>query len=271
MKKYLIYALSALVIVACNNNTKQPSTVPAYNPPSPIIGYSIIDTLNHDINAFTEGLLVDNSQLIESTGSPEYLINTKSVIGIVNQEKRQLDVKVELDRNIYFGEGITIFGDRLYQVTYKNQKGFIYNKNTFKKIGEFAYRNAEGWGMTSDSLHLIMSDGSHKLTYFDPFNLSEIKVLEVTEHGNAVPNLNELEYINGYIYANIWMTNTIVKIDPNTGEVKGKIDCYLLAQDALKNNSNAAEMNGIAWDKAADKIYVTGKMWPFIYEISFPH
>jgi glutamine cyclotransferase len=178
---------------------------------------------------------------------------------------------VEIDKKKYFGEGITFLKGKVFQLTYKTKVGFIYDATTFKKLGEFTFPSKEGWGLTTDGEHLIMSDGTNVLTYLDPHSLQVIKTIEVSENGYAKDYLNELEMINGYIYANIWTTNTIVKIDPGNGKVLGKLDLTNLATEAKEIYNGSLEMNGIAYDSALNKIYITGKLWPKIYEIKFDH
>jgi len=163
------------------------------------------------------------------------------------------------------------FKDKLYQLTYKNQVGFIYDAKSLKQVGTFNYANSEGWGMTSDSTYIIMSDGSDKLTYLDPADMKPVKTLSVTENGEPRNNLNELEFINGYIYANIWMKNFIVKIDPASGKIVGKLDLSSLTLEATTKNPRADVLNGIAYDPTTDKVYVTGKLWPNIYQVEFSH
>jgi glutamine cyclotransferase len=193
------------------------------------------------------------------------------VFGISDLKTGHFETKGELDKTVYFGEGILFFGDKLYQLTYQNQVGFIYNARTFKREGQFSYPNKEGWGLTTDGANIIMSDGTYNLTYFDPATLKPVKTIAVLKDGYGLDYINELEYINGFIYANVWTTNTIVKINPSNGEVVAQLDLTQLFNQALKDNVNLAEMNGIAFDKTNDRILVTGKLWPWIYEISFPH
>ena len=197
--------------------------------------------------------------------------NLKSVFGIVDWKTGKLDVKVEIDKNTYFGEGIVILKNKIYQVTYENQTGFIYDEKTYKKIGQFNYSNKEGWGLTTDGTFIIMSDGTNKLTYFDPKDMSAVKTINVNENGYASDSLNELEYINGFIYANKWMTGYVVKIDPATGNVVAKINFTPISYEVKNLHPNTLEMNGIAFDSIADKIYVTGKLWPKMFEVKFPH
>jgi glutamine cyclotransferase len=239
-------------------------------PEIPEIKFTVEKQYPHDINSFTEGFLFHDGKLFESTGATENLPQTRSLFGIVDLKTGKIDVKAELDRNIYFGEGIVILKDKVFQVTYKNQMGFIYDAKTFKNIGKFNYTNKEGWGLTTDGKSIIMSDGTSYITYLDPDSFNATKVLDVAENNYALININELEYIKGFIYANIWMTNTIVKIDPNTGDVVGKMDLTSIAEECKTKNPGAAEMNGIAYDSISNKILVTGKLWTTIYEIKFP-
>jgi glutamine cyclotransferase len=237
----------------------------------PDIHFTIAETFPHDTLSFTEGFLFHDGVLFESTGSPDNIPYTRSVFGPVDLSTGKIDKKAELDRSTYFGEGIVFVDGKILQLTYKNQLGFIYDAKTYKRIGQFNYQNKEGWGLTTDGKNIIMSDGTSTLTYLDPMTLKVVKTLNVSENGYAADYLNELEWIKGFIYANVWTTNKIVKIDPATGKVIGKLDCISLLHEARIKYSNATELNGIAYDPASDKIYVTGKLWPSIYRIEFPH
>jgi glutamine cyclotransferase len=159
----------------------------------------------------------------------------------------------------------------LYQLTYTTKVGFIYDAKTFKKTGQFNYANAEGWSLTTDGISLIMSDGTSKLTYLNPETLQPVKVLAITEKGYPVVELNELEYIRGFIYANVWKKDLVMKIDPQNGHVVGKIDLAALTNEARKISPKADVLNGIAYDAINDKVYVTGKLWANIYELEFAH
>lgn len=261
MKRLLILFLFPVIFISCRESNK----------PVPIINYTVTNIFPHDTTLFTEGFVVYNGELFESTGSPEEAPHAESLIGKINLTTGKMDIKVKLDKAKYFGEGIVFFKDKLYQLTYQNKMGFIYDAKSFKQLGVFTYSNAEGWGMTTDGINLIMSDGTHKLTFLNPENLQPQKTLNVTENENLVEKLNELEFINGYIYANVWMTNNIVKIDPLNGNIMGKLDLNALSMDAKFKNIGSETLNGIAYDSSADKIYVTGKFWPNIYQIEFPH
>lgn len=238
---------------------------------TPVINYAVTKYFPHDTNLYTEGLLIHNGQLFESTGSPNNEPQTKSLIGIIDLATGKMDKKIEIDRAKYFGEGIVILAGKLYQLTYTNRVGFIYDIKSFKQIGQFSYTNKEGWSLTTNGKEIIMSDGTDQLTFLDTSSLKPAHTMTITENGLPMKNLNELEFINGFIYANIWQTPFIVKIDPKNGKVVGKLDLSSLAFEAKNKNPDADVLNGIAYDSIADKIYVTGKLWPNIYQITFPH
>ena len=270
--KWIVMSLLAFVVAACSPNQPEKKTEQAPQENKnielvPMLSYTLVAKHPHDINSFTEGLLFHNGQLLESTGAPEYLSQTRSAVGIADLKSGEFKKKIEIDKKIYFGEGIIVMNNLLYQLTYTNQVAFVYDANTFEKKSQFNYANKEGWGMTTDGISIIMSDGTENLTYINPINFQSTKTIQVTENGFALEHLNELEFINGFIYANVWMTQFIVKIDPNTGKVVGKYDLDDLYRDAKAKNINLLEMNGIAYDKEADKIYITGKLWPYLYEI----
>jgi glutamine cyclotransferase len=269
-KLKLILFVLVVVLFSCNkksSHTEETSSVSSV----PSVNYGVIGTHAHDINSFMEGLLVHEGKLFESTGSPQEFPQAASVAGIVDLSTGKIDKKVELDRNKYFGEGIVIFGDKLYQLTYVTKKGFVYDLKNYQKIDEFTIPSKEGWGFTTDGKTLIMSDGTATLTYLDPVTYHVIKTLQVKDDKGEVSQLNELEFIKGYLYANVYGTNTIVKIDPSTGSVVGKLDMVSLARDAKAKNNAALEMNGIAFDSVKQTVYVTGKFWPSIYEIKFKY
>lgn len=272
MKKIILATLTLSIIFSCNNNSGSKTTNSQVSVSNiPFISYSVPKYFPHDTSLFTEGFLFHNGELFESTGSPENLPQTESLIGIDNLSTGKFSKKIELDKTKYFGEGITFLNNKLYQLTYKSQTGFIYDATTFKKIGQFKYDNHEGWSLTTDGENLIMSDGTDKLTFLEPIHQKPIRILNVTVNGMPQDSLNELEYIKGYIYANVWMNNSILKIDPATGKVVGKLNLTLLTQDAKNKNPSADVLNGIAYDATSDKIYVTGKMWANIYQIDFVH
>lgn len=270
--RFLLFCcLILLFFASCNNESNTAKVSTASTQATSQINYSVTQEFRHDTSLFTEGFLFHNGTLYESTGSPNNLPFARSLIIADDLSKGSFEKKVELDKTKYFGEGIVFLNNKLYQLTYKNQLGFVYDAKTFKQTGTFKYSNAEGWSLTTDGKILIMSDGSDKLTFLDPENFTAVKVLAVTDNNSPLDNINELEFIKGYIYANVWQTNSIVKIDTLNGKVVGKLDLSSLAFEAKTKNPNADVLNGIAYDSLTDKIYVTGKLWANIYEINFPH
>lgn len=262
------------VIVLCYSCKDQPGKSEAkdQNPSQPaetfkVMNYVLAGKTPHDLTSFTEGLFFHNRQLFEGTGSPAELPQTRSIAGPVDLKTGKIDVKIELDKSKFFGEGVVILKDKFYQLTYKNQLAFIYNAKDFKNIGSFKYTSAEGWGLTTNGTELIMSDGTDKITFIDPISFKKTKELNVKANGNPVYYLNELEYVNGYIFANIWMTTQIAKINASTGNVVGVMDLAALQNEARSQNPQCAEMNGIAYNPESGQLWITGKLWPYIYQI----
>jgi glutamine cyclotransferase len=228
---------------------------------SQTLHYGILKTLPHNTAAFTEGLVIYNGKVLEGTG-----LNNQSWIAEVDLLSGDHNKKVLLSKE-YFGEGITVLNKKIYQLTYQEKVGFIYDVYTYNKIGEFNY-NTEGWGLTHDDKNLIMSDGSHKLYFLDTTTLQVIRTLPVTDPGHGrVKNLNELEYINGFIFANVHESSLIVKIDPANGNVAGRLDLTSLTNEIKRMTPRASELNGIAYDRDANTMLVTGKFWPKAYVI----
>jgi glutamine cyclotransferase len=272
MLPYLALALFSLLLVACNSDKPVEGPVQTNNVTetvTPILNHSVVNKYPHDTTAFTEGFLFHDGKLYESTGSTEFYPYGKSSFGILDLEKGKLEIKSELDKKIYFGEGMVILNNKIYQVTYTTQIGFVYDLKTFKKIGQFNYANKEGWGLTTDGKVLIMSDGTFNLTFIDPETFKVIKTMSVTENGYGLDHINELEYVNGYIYANVWMNNNIIKIDPQSGKVLAKINLNPLFEEVKAAHPSSLEMNGIAYDSLSHRFLVTGKFWPTVYEIKF--
>jgi glutamine cyclotransferase len=271
MNKQLIFVL-LFGIASCTQSPDRSQTsaetTTTDNTP-PLISYTVVNVYPHDTSSYTEGLLVHEGQLFESTGATDASPSTRSLFGQVDLKTGRIDVKAELDKKKYFGEGIVFLKDKVYQLTWKNKTGFIYDAKTFRKQGEFQFPMQEGWGMTTDGKYLIMSDGSSNLTYLDPDGFKLVKILGVTDNNGPVGNLNELEFINGYLYANIYQTNYIAKIDPSSGKILGRLDLGTLKQEADNKYAGSEYTNGIAYDSVSRKIYVTGKLWPNIYQIQF--
>lgn len=224
--------------------------------------YQIISVFPHTTTHFTQGLEFHNNILYEGTGqegtSAIYQLDLKS-------GKTLKETKLE---NQYFGEGITILNDKIYELTYKNQIGFVYDLATFKLLNTWKYKSKEGWGLTNDGHSLIMSDGTENIYFINPDTYQEERKIQVCNEYNIVKNLNELEYIKGEIWANIWTTDNIVIIDPKTGKITGEIDLSGLSGTIVQNQREQIDvLNGIAWNPVTDKIYVTGKLWPKAFEI----
>lgn len=248
------FVMLTLLVTCCRpKNPEQVITNPR------LIEYTVQSTLNHDTKAFTQGLEIHNGQLYESTGQKG------SWIGIVDINTGIADKKVTLEDK-YFGEGITIFGNKLYQLTWQNHEGFVYDLASFRKIRSFRYPT-EGWGLTHDSTYLIMSDGSDKMYFLDTATLATVRTMEVKDQNGPVSNLNELEYAHGRIYANIWQTDYIARINPSTGNVDGYLDLGPLTRQAKLANAQADVLNGIAWHDRTKALLVTGKLWPYLFII----
>jgi len=226
-----------------------------------VLHYKIIETLPHNTEYFTEGFEFYDNKLFEGTGN-----NGSSIIASYNPNSQKVYNSLSID-NEYFGEGITVLNNKIYQLTYKNKLGFIYDVNTFKKIGEFNFESEEGWGLTNDGKNLIMSDGTSKIHYIDPISFKRIKSIEVCDKNGTISNINELEYVDGIIYSNVWMTETILKIDANTGKVLAYINMNGLLNQF--NKSSIDVLNGIAYNKKEDLFYVTGKYWPKMFKVKF--
>jgi glutamine cyclotransferase len=267
--KIIIYAGSLLILLTVSIFYFYPNQNTSITPKQ--IAYKIVNQYPHSTNSYTQGLFFNKDILYESTGSPTYLPDTKSDLGILSLETGEIDVKVELDKEIYFGEGSTILGDKIYQLTYKNQKGFVYDATTFEQIREFEFASQEGWGLTNDGDNLIMSDGTDIITYLNPDNFEIIKQISVKYKGKPQYNINELEYVDKFIYANIYQTNKIIKINPDNGDIVGILDLSSIVSQLIANYPNIAELNGIAYRANTGTLFITGKLWPYIYEIQLEH
>lgn len=226
----------------------------------PVYGYEVVHTYPHDPSAFTEGLFYLNGYLYESTG-----LEAHSTIRKVRLETGAIIQKVDIPPE-YFGEGIVAWGGHLISLTWKAQLGFVFDLATFKLQREFSY-TGEGWALTQDGQQLIMSDGTPQLRFINPKTLKETNLLTVTLNGKAIPNLNELEWVKGEIYANVWHTNYILRIDPKSGEVIGLINLTGLLSATDKVSGPDGVLNGIAYDAKGDRLFVTGKNWPKLFEI----
>jgi glutaminyl-peptide cyclotransferase len=235
-------------------------TVGAQNSPTtPVYGFRIVHVYPHDSEAFTQGLEYRGGFLYEGTG-----LNGRSTIRKVELESGRVVQETKLDEE-YFGEGITVLGDRLLELTWRSRRGFEYDRNTFRVKSSFDYPG-EGWGLTNDGSHIFMSDGSAEIRVWAPGSLREFRRIAVHDGNQAVSALNELEYVRGEIYANIWETDRIARISPADGHVSGWIDLTgLLPRADLE--AGADVLNGIAYDSLGDRLFVTGKLWPKLFEI----
>jgi len=235
------------------------STQPAISYPAPVVGYRIVNTYPHDPRAFTQGLVFADDLLYEGTG-----LRGQSSL-------RKVDLKtgnILLNRPLsaqFFGEGITIYGNHIIQLTWRARVGFVYDRQTFQLLDTFTYPT-EGWGITHDGRSFIMSDGTSTLYLLDPQTFQEVGRLEVHTRDGPVSRLNELEYVQGEIYANVWKTDRIARISPETGEVVGWINLEGLLRPEDRNR-RVDVLNGIAYDVKNDRLFVTGKLWPKLFEI----
>lgn len=220
----------------------------------------VISGTPHDVTSYTQGLEFDNGQLYEASGDPNHTGASK--IGKVNLSNGQFTLKNGLDAN-YFGEGITIMGDQLFQLTWREGKCFVWNKNTMELIKDFTY-TGEGWGLCNDGKYLIMSDGTERITFRDPATFRVVRTMEVYDDNGPRVALNELEYIDGKIYANVYTTNTVIAIDPNTGKVLETIDASALVPEGRMNGE---VLNGIAYNHLTKELYMTGKYWGKILKV----
>jgi glutamine cyclotransferase len=226
---------------------------------APISAIKVINIFPHDPDAFTQGLVYHKGYLYESTG-----LHGKSTLRKVDLKTGKI-IKIIKLAHEYFGEGITILGNKIYQLTWLNKTGFVYDLKEFKKINTFSYEG-EGWGITTDGQYLFMSNGSAVISCIDPVTFAVVRKIIVHDGQQQIGNLNELEFIKGEIWANIFREDIIVRISPATGKVLGWIDLSLL-YSLIPKHRNTDVLNGIAYDESKDRIFVTGKLWPKIFEI----
>lgn len=243
--KRILFALASAFVLAAPAQADTP--------------WKLVKTYPHDPTAFTEGLFYLDGALYESTG-----LEGQSDIRKVALKTGKILQRRVIDRP-YFGEGIVNWKDRLVSLTWRHRQGFVWNLADFAPLSDFRYEG-EGWGMTQDGRHIIMSDGSAQLRFLDPDTLTEARRITVTWNGRAVDRLNELEWVRGEIWANIWYDTRIARIDPATGAVIDWIDIAPLLKEAGVKDSEAVA-NGIAYDAATDRVFVTGKNWPRLFEI----
>jgi len=221
--------------------------------------YRVVHTYPHDATAFTQGLVYVDGHLYESTG-----LKGHSTLRMEDVETGRILKLLELPDK-YFGEGLTNWGNTLVQLTWQAHTALVYDRTTFQFLRSLNYQG-EGWGLTQDGRNLILSDGTSTLRFLDPMNFREVRHIVVKDHGRPITQLNELEYIHGEIYSNIWHSDRIARISPATGNVLGWIDLHGLLPDSERSTPEAV-LNGIAYDAAHDRLFVTGKLWPKLFEI----
>jgi len=221
----------------------------------------VVKTYPHNENDYTQGLFYDKGILYEGTGH-----RGESVLKKIDFKTGKLIAELSLPKE-YFGEGITAYKDKIIQLTWTSKVGFVYDKSTFKLLTTIEYYT-QGWGITSDDKKLIMSDGTQTIHFLDPEYFNETGKIEVYDHNGPVDNINELEYIDGLVYANIWQTEEIIAFDLNTGKVLKRIDCSSIVPKQFKNELDKV-LNGIAYDKENNRYFITGKNWPKLYQVKF--
>jgi len=257
---FFITGHGALVLVDMSLLQEQSaSRFQTTEPPVPVWTYDIVNTYPHDPSAYTQGLIYHDGVLIESTG-----LYGQSSLRRVELRTGKILKRIPVSGE-YFAEGITLFKGRIFQLTWVEGKGFIYDPASFRVVGEFAYEG-EGWGLTNDGRALIMSNGTSEIRFINPDSFKTEKTISVNLNGRPVPMINELEYIKGEIYANIWQADLIIRIEPKTGRVLGLIDMTGLLSENSADPANDV-LNGIAYDEKEDRIFVTGKRWPKLFQI----
>jgi glutamine cyclotransferase len=249
-----VAALSGAVLISPPQQRSQTRT----SARAPVSKGRVVHVYPHDPQAFTQGLVYLDGFLYEGTG-----LNGRSSIRKVRLENGEV-LQIQSVESQYFGEGIAVLGDTIYELTWQSEIGFLYDRATFKRKGTFSYRG-EGWGLTHDGQRLIMSDGSAFLRFLDAATRKELSRIQVKDGGMPVGNLNELEYVKGEILANVWQTKRIARISPKTGAVTGWIDLEGLLTP--REDQAADVLNGIAYDAVGDRLFVTGKLWPKLFEV----
>ena len=257
-KTFFLTAL-ALLLPICSSCQSGTATTAGANGKTPRYSYEVVKVYPHDQEAFTQGLVFRDGKLLESTGQ-----EGRSTLRSVDLDSGQALKKINLAAQ-YFGEGVTVLDGKVYQLTWQHHLGLIYDYQTLQQISQFSSAG-EGWGLTNDGHSLILSDGSNRLRFMDPGSFNVTKTIAVTDNGKPVNKLNELEYIHGEVFANIWHDQRIVSINPQTGAVTSWIDCSgLLSQSEMRDQE--AVLNGIAFDSVNERLFVTGKLWPKLFEI----
>lgn len=254
----IVLGLLALLGAVCACSCSE-SPAPTTSSITPVYSYNVVNTYPHDRSAFTQGLVFEDGVLYEGTG-----LNGRSTLRRVELETGEVLQIHELPAQ-FFGEGVTVYGNDIIQLTWQSHVGFVYDRDSFELLQEFNY-STQGWGITHDGERLIMSDGTATLYFLDPETFEEIGRVGVYDNDGSVNRLNELEYVQGEIYANVWQTNCIARIDPQTGQVVGWIELKGLLTP--EDRSEPVDvLNGIAYDAENARLFVTGKLWPKLFEI----
>lgn len=264
-----VLILFSACLYNCNNDvpdSTKTNTSTVETLPAPVqLNYTLLNVYPHDTSSYIQGLQYVNGFLYEGSGNPRRE-NNRSKLRKVDYKTGKV-LKETSIKGVLFGEGITVMGDKIYQITWEDKKCFVYNFTDFKLVKEFSY-NTNGWGLTNDGKYLIMSDGSDKIYFRDPNTFQEITHISVQDNTGLRNNINEMEYINGFIYANVYTTDEVLKIDPSNGHVVGKIDFSSLKNNYPELKNPPAEvLNGIAWDSSANRMFVTGKYWSKMFEV----
>jgi glutaminyl-peptide cyclotransferase len=254
----LAAALFVPAVLACRDDNEANGNVPAAGAPS--AAPAVVRSYPHDPKAFTQGLVYLGGDLLESTGR-----NGESTFRQVRLQTGEVIRKIDVPER-YFAEGLTVLNGKAYQLTWQDGLGFVYDVASFAQTGTFNYEG-EGWGLTTDGRSLILSDGSNQLRFIDPNGYAVQRTLEVTDGGQPVNNLNELEWVRGEIWANVWHDRRIARIDPQTGRVREWLDLSQIYPEAETVDEEAVP-NGIAWDDAGGRLFITGKLWPRLFEIT---
>ena len=263
MKTYFSLLCLGILLFSCNDNHSNNNSTSGNDVVStPNISYTIVSTFPHDTSSYTQGLIWQNGTLYEGTG-----LENHSELMKVDLKTGKATQAISIDPN-FFGEGITILHDTLYQLTWQDQKVLVYDSKTFKKIKEFTWEH-EGWGITHNGNELIVSTGESNIYFVDPQTFKIKRIISVTDNNGPVGNLNELEYADGALYANKYLTDYIYKIDPSNGHVSGVLNMSGLLAKAgqVVDTESGYVLNGIAYDSAKKSFYITGKKWPSLFEM----
>jgi glutaminyl-peptide cyclotransferase len=253
-------AVLAIIVAGLALRAQSPVAGPPAGSKVPQYGFTVMKAYPHDPTAFTQGLEFKDGVLYEGTG-----LKGHSAVRRVELETGKVLQQVTLHPD-YFGEGITLTGGKVFELTWQTHFGFVYDARTLRLVRQFSYFG-EGWGLTHDSVGLIMSDGTSSLRFFEPTRFHEVRKLKVMDGASAIGNLNELEWVKGEIWANVWQSDYIARISPKTGQVLGWINLKGLSGPAAPAKADAV-LNGIAYDSAGDRLFVTGKLWPKVFEIT---